>query len=572
MIAIEDLWYTYPGRNEPTLKGIDLTIQKDEFVLITGPTGCGKSTLLKTLNGIIPHESAGEMKGNVHINGMSTRDSGMAQLGQLTGLVFQNPDDQIFSTIVEDEIAFGPENLCLQKSEIDRRVRESLRMVGMSDHRFAQTTALSGGQKQRICIASMLAMLPQVMALDEPISQMDPKGASEVMQTIRDLNRKLGLTIVLVEHRVHEIAHLVDRIIVMDCGKIVLDEPAETAFEHIEVFRSLGLRVPETVELFHKMDFESYPLRVEESIKILRGQMEKQNNISASSLTTSQYGFYTSNDISNDGGSFLGECNTGNPVISIRDVWFGYEKDKTVLKGIDLDIHKGGRVALMGANGSGKSTLLHHLSAMLKPGRGDVEVFGYNTRSKDSYSFASKVGLVFQNPDLMLFCDSVEEEVRFAPSNLGYGDIGQKTANSMRSMAILDLQHDLPQALSRGQRLRVAVASILSMQPQLILLDEPTTGQDKMHIEQMMDYFTGDGTTLVFCTHDIETAMRYATRIIVMSDGVVIADGNGREIFSDTEILDRTSLKQPPVMQIARSLGFCAFSVDELAEGLGKLI
>ncbi len=559
MIKIEDLWYTYAGRDVPTLKGINLEIADGEFVLLAGPTGCGKSTLLKTLNGIIPHESGGRLSGSVHINGINTANSCMMELAQITGLVFQNPDDQIFSTVVEDEIAFGPENLCMSKDEIDLRVRDSLAMVGMSEHRFAPTATLSGGQKQRICIASMLAMMPRVMTLDEPISQLDPAGASEVMHIIKELNRRLNLTIVLVEHRLHEIAPLADRIILMDCGKIVLDEPVSTAFKHIDLFHLLGLRVPETVELCYRYGLDEQPLIVEDALEILKRNRVKRTDASINR---------TGNIGNNDGGAAGKPTVTGDPVISIRNMWFGYRKDTMVLKNINLDIQRGERVALMGSNGSGKSTLLMHMPAMLKPDKGKIEVFGQATGSINPYSLAGRVGLVFQNPDLMLFCDSVYEEAVFGPANLGLKDIELRASRSLEAMQILDLRSDTPQALSRGQRLRTAVASVLSMEPELILLDEPTTGQDRIHIEHMMKYFTNNGSTLVFCTHDVETAMQYATRIIVLSDGCVIADGSAREIFMDEEILKRASLKQPVSMEIAHGLGIKALLIDELPEAL----
>jgi energy-coupling factor transporter ATP-binding protein EcfA2 len=551
MIRIEDLWYTYAGRDAPTLKGINLEIADGEFVLLAGPTGCGKSTLLKTLNGIIPHESGGRLSGSVHISGINTANSCMMELAQITGPVFQNPDDQIFSTVVEDEIAFGPENLCLSKDEIDRRVRESLAMVGMSEHRFAPTATLSGGQKQRICIASMLAMMPRVMTLDEPISQLDPAGASEVMHIIKELNRRLNLTIVLVEHRLHEIAPLADRIILMDCGTIVLDEPVSTAFKHIDLFHRLGLRVPETVELCYRSGLDEQPLIVEDALELLKRNWVKRVSVNR-----------TGNTGNND--SRGKPTATGDPVISIRNMWFGYRKDTMVLKNINLDIQKGERVALMGSNGSGKSTLLMHMPAMLKPDKGKIEVFGQATGSINPYSLAGRVGLVFQNPDLMLFCDSVYEEAGFGPANLGLKDVELRASRSLEAMQILDLRSDTPQALSRGQRLRTAVASVLSMEPELILLDEPTTGQDRVHIEQMMTYFTNNGSTLVFCTHDVETAVQYATRIIVLSDGCVIADGCAGEIFMDEEILKRASLKQPVTMEIAHGLGIKALFPEAL--------
>ena len=248
----------------------------------------------------------------------------------------------------------------------------------------------------------------------------------------------------------------------------------------------------------------------------------------------------------------------------MRGVWSGYTKDNMVLKNIDLDICSGERVAFMGNNGSGKSTLLLHIPAMLKPDRGVVEIFGRDTHSVDPYSLAGRVGVVFQNPDLMLFCDTVEDEARFSPVNLGLADIEKRVANSLEAMQITDLRRDTPHALSRGQRLRTAVSSVLSMSPELILLDEPTTGQDRVHIRQMMEYFVDNASTLIFCTHDVETAVQYATRIIVLRDGYVIADGTAHEVFMHEDILTQASLKPPAAMEVGRRLGLCVFSVDEL--------
>ncbi|MCC4765807.1 ATP-binding cassette domain-containing protein [Methanosarcina sp. DH1] len=597
MIEIKDLWYTYPGRSEPTLKGINLKVEKGEFVLLTGPTGCGKSTLLKTLNGIIPHESGGIFSGSVKIKGMETTESNQMEISKEVGLVFQNPDDQIFSTTVEDEVAFGPENLCFEREEIDRKVKEALQIVGMSGHRLDSTNSLSGGQKQRICIASMLAMAPEVLAMDEPVSQMDPMGTHEVLNTVRELNRKLKTTILLVEHRLHELAPFVDRIVIMDDGKIVFDQPASKAFDHLEVFYRLGLRIPEPVELCHRLGIKASPLSVSGALAVLDRENFKENTrisqlpsnpeentvIKNSSRKTSvENNAHGNNTHGNNthGNNAHGNNAHGNnafennvsennvSIISIQDLWSGYEKNKMVLKGINLEIRKGERVAIMGTNGSGKSTLLLHLAAILKPDKGNVKVFGEDTKSRNPYSFAGKVGFVFQNPDLMLFCDSAEEEARFGPVQLKYSNIEERVRNSLEAMSILPLRHDLPQALSRGQRLRTAVASVLSITPELILLDEPTTGQDRVNIEQMMDFFKNNNSTLIFCTHDIEVAMSYATRILVMNDGQIIADGKGKEVIKDTESLRKASLTQPPVVEIANYLGVNAFSVKELVKTL----
>lgn len=570
IIEIKDLWYTYPGRLEPTLKGINLKIEEGEFVLLTGPTGCGKSTLLKTLNGIIPHESGGVFSGSIKIAGTETGDSNQMELSRRVGLVFQNPDDQIFSTIVEDEVAFGPENLCLEREEIDKKVGDALRMVGMSGHRLNSTNALSGGQKQRICIASMLAMMPEILAMDEPVSQMDPAGTQEILNTVRELNRKMNITILLVEHRLHELAPFADRVVIMDSGKIIFDQPASKAFDHLEVFHRLGLRVPEPVELCHTLGIKASPFSAEETFPLLnKGDFKEKTKtyLKRPEMKERANSMNCSDPMSCSDSMSCSVQNT-EPVISIRDLWSGYDKNRMVLKGINLEIHRGERVAVMGTNGSGKSTLLLNLAAMLKPYKGSVKVFGEDTKPKNPYSFAGRIGFVFQNPDLMLFCDSTEEEARFGPVQLKYKDIEERTRTSLEAMSILDLKQDLPQSLSRGQRLRTAVASVLSIDPELILLDEPTTGQDRVNIEQMMDYFKNKGSTLVFCTHDIEIAMLYATRILVMNEGQIIADGKGRDVIKNIDILRKASLTQPPVVEIANYLGIDAFSITELVETL----
>lgn len=572
MIEIKDLWYTYPGRSEPTLKGINLRVEKGEFVLLTGPTGCGKSTLLKTLNGIIPHESGGIFSGSVKVKGMETTDSNQMEISKEVGLVFQNPDDQIFSTTVEDEVAFGPENLCFEQKEIEKKVEEALKIVGMSGHRLDSTNSLSGGQKQRICIASMLAMMPEVLAMDEPVSQMDPRGTHEVLNTVRELNRKLKMTILLVEHRLHELAPFADRIVIMDDGKIVFDQPASKAFDNLEIFYRLGLRIPEPVELCHSLEIKASPLSVSGALAVLDREIFKGNiRVPPNFLNVDEdTGAKESLRINSAWSNSSMPAVNSPPIISIQDMWAGYEKNKMVLKGINLEIRKGERVAIMGTNGSGKSTLLLNLAAILKPHKGNVKVFGDDTRSKNPYSFAGRVGFVFQNPDLMLFCDSAEEEARFGPVQLKYNNIEERVRDSLEAMSILDLKYDLPQALSRGQRLRTAVASVLSINPELILLDEPTTGQDMVNIEQMMNYFKNNHSTMVFCTHDIEVAMSYATRILVMNEGRIIADGEGREIIKNIDILREASLTQPPVVEIANYLGVDAFSVTELVEMLTR--
>lgn len=555
-IILKNVFFTYPGRKKPTLQDINLTVRQGEFILLTGPTGCGKSTLLKLLNGLIPHQSGGKLTGQVIVNGIDTLKTDMRKLTRQVGLVFQNPDDQLFATVVEDEVAFGPENFGLPREEIGRRIQEALRRVKMDDLCQAGTNELSGGQKQRVAIASMMAMQPKVLALDEPISQLDPVGADEVLNVIKELNTFLGTTIILVEHRIHEVAHLADRIIIMNGGQVVLDQPVRQALRDVAVFHRYGLRVPEGVELFADLKLPETPLAVVEAVKKLK-------NVFTSSKTDRPVRIPPTS----------GERKrTGEVVVKIQGLRYTYDPSRgEALRGVNLEVREGERVALMGNNGSGKSTLLLHLAAILKPSSGTVEVLGENIRTKDPYFLAGQVGIVFQNPDLMLFCDTVRDEVEFGPRNLKFSsqEIELRRVEALSAMTITDLAEDPPMALSKGQRLRTAVASVLAMQPRLLLLDEPTTGQDKMHIDAMMDFlskFYSSGT-LVFCTHDVETVIKYATRVVVMNEGHIIADGEPRDVFSSPEILTRAALRPPQSLLISQGLGLTpAFTVDELKE------
>lgn len=579
VISVEGLAFTYPGRSAPTLRGVELEIREGEFVLITGPTGCGKSTLLKALNGIIPWESAGRMEGRVLIRGADTRSVGQARLCQKVGLVFQSPDDQLFATVVEDELAFGLENLRVPREEIGRRIRDALEMVDLGGMLARPTAALSGGQKQRVAIAAVLAMRPRILALDEPLSQLDPVGAAEVLGLLLDLNRRHGVTVVLVEHRVHEVAEMVDRIVVMADGAIALDASPREAFGKLELFRTYGLRVPETVELFSRLGWPERPLSAAEALPLLRERREMSRGREAGAGHATR-----PSSVAVRLGPGCPQTNqrphhtysaNGQPlVVEAENIHFVYQRGSSkVLEDVGLAVRRGEVVALMGTNGSGKSTLLMHLCALLKPNSGTVRVLGRVLNGLNAYALAGAVGVVFQNPDLMLFSDAVREEVAYGPRNLGLPQlqVEGRTNEALAAMSISDLSEDSPLALSRGQRLRAAVASVLSMHPRLLLLDEPTTGQDKVHIETMMDHLTAEASrpTLVFCTHDVLTACRYADRIATMSGGRVVAVGSPRQVLTDPVVLRESSLRPPQSLLLSNELGLQpCLSTEDLVEAL----
>lgn len=503
MIRIQNISYRYPGRENNALQNVNLHIKKGEFVLLSGSTGCGKSTLLKCLNGIIPHETTGILQGDVFIDGINTREYPIRVLAQKVGLVFQNPDEQIFSTKVLDEVAFGLENLCFPEEEIMQRIHWALEKVGMKRYIHSSTSALSGGQKQRIALASVLALKPEILVLDEPISQLDPKGAEEVLQVIKKLSDE-GMTIILVEHRLHEVISWADRIVVMDEGKIELDCSSDEVSKYFHVFKKLGLRIPEKNNIDLKLLLEKYRENIDENLsKDLR---EK--------------------------------------AIEIKDVFFSYEKKKRkktpnwILKGINLDIYKGEVVAILGNNGSGKSTLMHHIAGLYKPHEGNVVICEKNTKKNSAFELAGTVGILFQNAELMLTCDTVYDEVAFGPRNLKYSKdkVHEVVNKNLHALELKELMIYHPQTISGGQRLRCAAASILSMTPEIILLDEPTSGQDILHIKKLMELcreLSENGTTIVFITHDYEVALKYTDRVIYIEDGNVVMNVKTRNILGE---------------------------------------
>jgi energy-coupling factor transport system ATP-binding protein len=569
IIRASRLHYTYPGREEPTLKGVDIAVGKGEFVLLTGPTGCGKSTLLKAINGLIPHVFDGRMAGRVFVDGVDTMESTMAALSQKVGLVFQNPDDQIFSTMVMDEAAFGPENLGLPRDVIRRRVHEALRLVGLGDLLHRSTHKLSGGQKQRLAIASVLVMKPKALLLDEPFAQLDPRGTREVLEVVRRLNRE-GMTIVLVEHRVHEVVDAATRMIVMADGEVVQDGSPRKVFEKPDAARALGLRVPDSVAFSWAMGFKEVALNLEEVKDRLR------SHVKGAEAGWGPPTWEDGRDAPDRSARPLAGIRAvaegeSAPALVAEGVSFRYEKKSDPsLTDVNITIRSGEVVALMGNNGSGKSTLLLHFAGLLRPETGCVTVMGRDTRKVKPWKLAGMVGIVFQNPTLMLFNDTVREEMEFGPKALHVaGDaVTERVEDLVRLMGLAGRERDNPLALSGGQRLRVALASILSMQPQVVLFDEPTSGQDKANSDNLLQSLSGlarSGATVLFSTHDVDAAIRHSDRLVIMNRGRIVADGPPREVVRMRRIMEDACLSAPLAFHIGGLMDLDAYSSDDFA-------
>ncbi|HDS63444.1 MAG TPA: ABC transporter ATP-binding protein [Methanofollis liminatans] len=466
MIEIDHLSFTYRNAPRLSLRDLDFTIGEGEFVLLAGPSGCGKSTLCLALNGIVPHLVGGEMRGSVRINGKDTRDHPVHEIVADVGLVFQNPDNQLFSLTVEEDVAFGLENQGVLRSEMVERVDTALSVTGMGPCRQREISRLSGGQKQRTAIAGILAMKPGVLVFDEPTADLDPQGTKEVLATIRALNKEEGRTVVIVEHKVQDVLPYADRVICMEEGRITRD-------------------------------------------------------VEASSLTPEDLGW----------GYRPRNGRTSLPLrretIRFSGVHYRYPDGTAALRGVDMTIGEGEFVAIVGENGSGKSTLAMQINGLLRPSAGGVTVLGVDTSAMKARAISPGVGFLFQNPNHQIFSDRVWREVALGLEGRSDEPLerDRRVREALAAGDLTGFEDRDPNTLSRGERQRLAAASILATDPAIYVLDEPTTGQDHEHIMQLMDFIESlnrSGRTIVLITHDHDLARAYADRIFVMEKGTVV--------------------------------------------------
>ena len=565
-IEIDNLHFTYPSRNTPTLRGIDAKVDPKAFILLTGPTGCGKSTLLRTLNGLIPHASGGKLSGSVRVNDATVAEQPIAVTCQQVGLLFQNPEEQLFCIIVEDEIAFGLENLGLPSHEIDRRIDSALTQVGLAGFRNRQIASLSSGQKQRVALACVCAMQPQILLLDEPTSYLDPQATHDILEIIRDLNRRLGITVIVAGHQVNEIAPLCSRVWLMNNGKLISDLPIDQAFSNLKPYSQLGVQVPELVKVAEQLGHSERPLTLDHAVRLFANPAQNSRQPKFHKNKASA-GLLSSDALSSEDGladltpnrTQAAAVNPNQVLAEVQKLSFRYPQTSAdVLKDISFQIQRGEMVAIMGANGSGKTTLLFHLIGLLRPSAGQIVITGQDTRRCKPRHLAGQVGIVFQNPDLLLQAATVAEEVAFGPKNfrLSRQQVEQRLEEILPMFDLEALKVEAPYALSRGQRQRTAVAASFSLYPDLLLLDEPTTGQDHYHLQQLMQILHNtmktQDKTAIFCTHDVHLTLEYASRILLLHRGELLFDGTPNAAFANPELLKQASLVPPLTMQLQR--------------------
>jgi energy-coupling factor transporter ATP-binding protein EcfA2 len=590
-LRAEDVSFAYLGAVRAALRHIDLAVTPGEVVLVTGASGCGKSTLALALCGLIPSRVHGELRGRVMFGDMALSGMKPHEASQLVGMVFQNPNLQLINQTVQSEVAFGPENLALPQPEIAARVDWCLDVTGMAGMRKAAVITLSGGQKQRTAIAATLAMQPRILVLDEPLSDLDPVGAQEVLSTLQRLTRDRGTGVVIIEHRVDEVAPWADRVVLMDDGRVVLDKPPRAAWAERSPWLAAGVGIPDMIRLAHAVPeaFGSLlPLSVEEAAGALKdtwfeaalaaATAERHGGAAVPAPAPPPRPIPAGLPGSLNGapaGPVAGTAPATDPaVLSWEGVSVEFD-GKRAVDGVTLAVHEGEWVAVIGANGSGKSTLTGLPVGLGKPSAGVVRFRGQPVRPGKVFEHAAQVALLLQAADDMLFETTVLKELEFGfrfrarPKNPVL-DVPE----AIEFFGFGGREEDSPWELSQGGRQRLALAALLVGAPGVLVLDEPTTGQDADHMRaflRLLDRVRArTGITIVTVTHDIRGLASRAARIVLLGEGRVRMDGPTSTVFARAGELARWGVLAPPLARLQVDLlgpatGDVLLDVDELA-------
>lgn len=498
-LSVEHLSFKYSSRSEMALEDINLQVPTGQVLLLAGASGSGKTTFMRCVNGLIPRTYHGFGKGDIRVFGQSVRQMSMAQLSQIVGTLLQDPERQIVSSYVLNEVAFGLENLGLPREEILQRVDETLQYLNISYLRDRETFQLSGGEKQKVALAAVLAMRPRILLLDEPLASLDPASAHEALQSFRRLADD-GIAIILVEHRVEDVLSIhPEQVAYMDDGKILYSGNVEGLMQAVD-YRRIKLPAPIVLE---------------------RARQQPEKEIQPALPPRSD-----------------------TPLIQFENVRFRYSLDTSeVLQGVNFTVHQGDIIAILGHNGAGKTTLVKHALGLLKPTQGTVFLEGRDTRKTTVAQAAHTIGYVFQSPSQMLFAPTVEEELSFGPRNLDH-PAEQIKKDVTWAIQTVHLEEELqmpPLALSFGQQKRVSIAAVLAMRSRILMMDEPTAGQDYWNYQAFMDSILQmpGFDSILFITHDVDLALIYANRILLVDQGKIEADGTPVKVLGDEALLRR---------------------------------
>ncbi len=543
LVRLEQVSYRYPSTAEFALRDVSLTVRRGEFLGLIGPTGAGKTTLCLTLNGIVPQFHGGRFYGRISVAGFDTLSVPVNTLARYVGTVFEDPETQLVTTSVENEIAFALENLQVPRDEIRRRITWALHVVRLEGHEKRHPYDLSAGQKQRLAIAAALAVRPALLVLDEPTSQLDPVGVREVFSVVRRLNRELGITLVMVSHAAEEMAKYADRVAVLAEGRLVMVGKPREVYARVGMLQGYALRPPQVTRTFYLIGRKTgvgspLPVRMDEARPRL------------SHLAT---------QLSPDCPHPLPLPEHPQPQLSVRHLSYTFDDGTKALRDVSLDIHAGEYVLIAGQNGGGKTTLVKHFLNLLQPTAGQVLLDGVATHTLPVSTLARRIGYVAQNPDQQIFNTTVADEVAFALRNMGTSAAQTKARvkESLTAMGLWERRDRHPLSLPRGDRTRLVIAVVLAMEPDIIVFDEPTTGQDFAGARAILDIthrLHRQGKTVIVITHHLYLMAAYAERMIVLGEGRLVLDAPLRAALRNEAALTSAYLTPPQAVRLAGAL------------------
>lgn len=579
IIRIDHVSFSYGEASARALDDVTLSVSPGDFLGIIGPSGAGKTTLASAMSGAIPHHYTGPFFGSVLVDGKDTCAVTLTDISQIVGSVLQDIDTQMVASVVEDEMLFGLENFGVPHSQIEERVIDALETVGIADLRERDIATLSGGQKQKVAIAAILALRPRVLVLDEPTAALDPASSRMVFETLRSINRGLGVTVVIIEQKVALLSEYASRIAVMQDGRIALEGTPSEVFSHSAELRSIGVDSPRVTRISNSLAARGLIEAGEPCLNVREASLLIQNLCKASSPAPRAAAAAGVSRAAADAPAAAGaarattaipgECGMaesprrpamkpgGSPVVRLQDVTYAYPGGGASVRHLNLEVYPGEFVGLVGQNGAGKTTATKLVNGLLKPSSGTVEVAGLDTRTARTSQIARHAATLFQNPDHQICRDTVLDEVAFG---LELGGVDAKTARERARAVAEDFGLPLgeaPFSLSRGQRQMVALASVVVLEPELVILDEPTSGLDYrecMTVMETVRRMADRGSAVIMVCHDMEVVSDFAERLVVMADGEIAAAGPTHDLFADESLMKRASMRPPQVVELANEL------------------
>ena len=545
VIKFENFGFQYKVQQKPTLYDINLEINKGEKILIIGGSGSGKSTLINCINGLIPFSYEGTITGSLKINGKETRDSSIYELSKQVGTVLQDSDAQFVGLSVAEDIAFAMENECVPRSEMVPIVEEHAATVGMQDFLKAVPFDLSGGQKQKVGIAGVLGSNVDILIFDEPLAALDPRMGETAIELIDQLAEEKDRTIIIVEHRLEDVLHRrVDRIILMADGRIVADTTPDELLKGT-LLKEYGIREPLYITA---MKYAGCSLDGNDGLSSI-------DNIIFSHDNAEKLHRFFENPVSET------HVEAGEDIVRLDKVSFSYENSKKVLEDVSFTIKKGERIAVVGKNGAGKSTVAKLICGICRPDSGKITINGKNAKNLSIKEIGEVVGYVMQNPNQMIVKDSIKSEVEYALTlrNFSRDEIIKRATDSLNACSLYPMRNWPVDTVSYGQKKRITVASILVLEPSVLILDEPSAGQDYRSYTEIMKFLEKLnkelGITIVFITHDMHLALENTDRAIVFTDGKLIKDDKTFAVLADNQTIEKANLKQTSLYKLAQKLG-----------------